>query len=215
MDRGTRISIAENLRQLSFTSSWIALYHLLGRPWWERAWVLQETTLAKAAFVYCGNQSQPWIVIVTAARIACDTGNMIFRMLVEQGSWEPQLFTFTNRNPIEQLVFTRESWMQCHREAPAIPYKYHQITPQTLGGPKQFITTNIARKCFLLQDKVYSVLGLLPTNVAESIKPNYDDPSEKVLKEAIQAYIGSLNIICYSQYSHGNRRDIRHGCRTG
>ena len=102
--------------------------------------------------------------------------------------------------------------MQCYREAPAIPYKYHQITPQTLGGPKQFITANIARKCFLLQNKVYSVL---PTNVAESIKPNYDDPSEKVLKEAIQAYIESLNIICYSQYSHGNRRDIHHGCRTG
>ena len=105
--------------------------------------------------------------------------------------------------------------MQYHREAPAIPYKYHQITPQTLGGPKQFITANIARKYFLLQDKVYSVLGLLPTNVAESIKPNYDDPSEKVLKEAVRAYIGSLNIICYSQYSYGNRRDIRHGCRTG
>ena len=117
MDRGTRISIAENLRQPSFTSPWIALYHLLERPWRERAWVLQEITLAKAAFVYCRNQSQPWIVVATAARIACDTRNMIFRMLVEQGSWEPQLFTFTNRNPIEQLGFTRENWMQCYREA--------------------------------------------------------------------------------------------------
>ncbi|KAH8674354.1 heterokaryon incompatibility protein-domain-containing protein [Tricladium varicosporioides] len=202
MRRETTIANVKHLCEPSFADQWMALYHLLRRPWWERAWVLQEIVLAKSATVYCGDQSQPWAIIGNAARVACITRSIVSSMLAKQGVGKSGLFC--NSRNVEGLVVTRLQWMQLHYRPQKIPFEYYEITAGTIQGPKQFITANIGRKSLYPQDKIFSVLGLLPRDVARSIKPDYDNPSHKVLKEAVQAFIkvtGSLNIICSSQYS--------------
>ncbi|KAK5657171.1 hypothetical protein OQA88_3228 [Cercophora sp. LCS_1] len=46
------------------------LVHLLGRPWWRRAWVVQEVLLSQKTLVFCGS-SEPleWNEFVTAAGV--------------------------------------------------------------------------------------------------------------------------------------------------
>ncbi|KAL9105468.1 MAG: hypothetical protein Q9187_008707, partial [Circinaria calcarea] len=39
---------------------WIALYHLMCRPWWKRVWVIQEIIAATLATIYCGTESISW-----------------------------------------------------------------------------------------------------------------------------------------------------------
>ncbi|KAE9366359.1 hypothetical protein N431DRAFT_430453 [Stipitochalara longipes BDJ] len=36
---------------------------ILARPWWRRAWVVQELVVAKDAICYCGKMSVPWSVM--------------------------------------------------------------------------------------------------------------------------------------------------------
>ncbi|KAK4168245.1 hypothetical protein QBC43DRAFT_309933 [Cladorrhinum sp. PSN259] len=44
-----------------FRPAWDAFYRLLNtRPWWYRAWVVQEITVARAAWVLCGNSAISW-----------------------------------------------------------------------------------------------------------------------------------------------------------
>ena len=40
--------------------SWMALADLLDRPWWSRAWIIQEVTLSKHTVIVCGDFALPW-----------------------------------------------------------------------------------------------------------------------------------------------------------
>lgn len=42
---------------------------LLSRPWFERAWVIQEVAVARKATVSCGNQDISWHLLVKAVNI--------------------------------------------------------------------------------------------------------------------------------------------------
>ncbi|KAK3685188.1 heterokaryon incompatibility protein-domain-containing protein [Podospora appendiculata] len=41
-------------------SSWLALIAFINRPWFRRAWVVQELTLARTATLVCGSQRVSW-----------------------------------------------------------------------------------------------------------------------------------------------------------
>jgi hypothetical protein len=42
---------------------WLALGHLLRRPWFQRVWTVQECVLAREAVIYCGEKEMPWKMI--------------------------------------------------------------------------------------------------------------------------------------------------------
>ncbi|KAH7124445.1 hypothetical protein EDB81DRAFT_765804 [Dactylonectria macrodidyma] len=54
------------VRDQSFKYHWIALGELLQREWWDRAWILQEITLARRALVVCGPYAVDWDRIIKA-----------------------------------------------------------------------------------------------------------------------------------------------------
>lgn len=41
-------------------SHWKALFHLTGRPWFTRRWIVQEVALADKITIYCGHRSTTW-----------------------------------------------------------------------------------------------------------------------------------------------------------
>ena len=47
-----------------------ALGRLMGRAWWHRLWVVQEVSLAREAWLHCGNEVRSWEACQTAARHA-------------------------------------------------------------------------------------------------------------------------------------------------
>ena len=48
------------------TYSWSALSQFFDRPYWRRAWVMQEITVAKETVVQCGQQTTDWIIVAKA-----------------------------------------------------------------------------------------------------------------------------------------------------
>lgn len=55
-----RIAEATGLRGRITHHQWLGLLALLSRPWFQRAWVVQELALARQATVICGNRMVPW-----------------------------------------------------------------------------------------------------------------------------------------------------------
>ncbi|EXJ74247.1 uncharacterized protein A1O5_02543 [Cladophialophora psammophila CBS 110553] len=208
MDSGTRISVVDELLDNTHLESWTSFHELLQRPWWERAWVLQEITLASNISVQCGNISKPWIVINAAAQIAYDTWTIVASRPAQGGSWMPA----SSRDVVGALLHTRHRWRQYHRVIPSkVATREVNYIPERAEGALQFLMANTQRKCKLLPDKIFSVLGLLPEALAKAIRPNYQHPSERVFKEAVRTFIqvtGSLNIICHSQYSPWQQADL-------
>lgn len=56
----SRISEATGLRGSITHHQWLGLLALLSRPWFQRAWVVQELALARQATVICGEQMVHW-----------------------------------------------------------------------------------------------------------------------------------------------------------
>jgi hypothetical protein len=50
-------------------SRWIALGDLLQRPWWTRAWIVQEVVVSNNAIIVCGDFALSWNYFVNAANM--------------------------------------------------------------------------------------------------------------------------------------------------
>jgi hypothetical protein len=59
--------IASQTSPLFRSCFWMALADFLNRPYWTRAWIVQEIALSKETIVMCGKHSLPWDYFPTAA----------------------------------------------------------------------------------------------------------------------------------------------------
>ncbi|PMD25336.1 hypothetical protein NA56DRAFT_432243 [Hyaloscypha hepaticicola] len=185
-------------------SSWIALQRLLSRPWWSRPWTLQELLLSRQATFYCGVKSAPWPVVDLAIRVAGATQSIV------------QDLVRTNRS--------HESWIkdsQLPYEWPAIYFVFATGTYATwhekgLMDTNQmpssravlyFLRTSQTRLCLLPEDKVYSILGLVPPEVYSEVpKTDYGQRTvQQVYMQMVRAYVQgtrNLDVICLSHYTN-------------
>ena len=75
-DLGVQLQVDWNIRKMTSVSTgetltrgsdpfrddeiWDSVWDVLGRPWFERLWILQEVRLAREAYLFCGNEGLPW-----------------------------------------------------------------------------------------------------------------------------------------------------------
>lgn len=148
----------------------MAVHKFLSRPWFSRAWVVQEVILAKHAVVRCGNREMDW---ETFSYFICD-----FRYAYLEDTWNGVLS--------RALFFDNELGRAYHRH-------YETVSGSRLMNlPFLIVAIRTARKrgrkltmCELLKyarlqaatdsrDKVYSILGLLEDEeLARLPKPDY------------------------------------------
>lgn len=57
-----------------YDPAWGALASLLRRPWWRRAWIVQEASVSSDVVFLCGDKSFPWTDIERAVCHAIDLG---------------------------------------------------------------------------------------------------------------------------------------------
>ncbi|KAH9203408.1 hypothetical protein DL95DRAFT_399362 [Leptodontidium sp. 2 PMI_412] len=48
------------MRDKSYDQHWLALSKLCGRPYWTRAWIVQEITATKHGILCCGASKASW-----------------------------------------------------------------------------------------------------------------------------------------------------------
>jgi hypothetical protein len=135
-----------------------------------------------------------------AAHVVSDTYYVFHRTrtLGERYLWKGDLC-----DVVLQVVRRRENWTQ-QDQRNIHTQLLHNVADSRAGGSSEWLTANVMRGCSLPQDKIFSVLGLLPDALREAIRPNYHDPVEKIFRDVVKAHVnvtGWLNITCHSQYS--------------
>ncbi|RYP74058.1 hypothetical protein DL771_003247 [Monosporascus sp. 5C6A] len=124
---------------------------LLARPWWKRAWVVQEAVLAKKLLIMCGPEIAPWEYIGQATKRVRGGGASL-----ETGSLFGQRVGST-------YTFPDETYMQISayrdRQKPAplfqLLYDFRDLS------------------CADPRDKIYAFLGLAAETTDIEVQPDY------------------------------------------
>lgn len=140
--------VASNLPPL-YDLAWSAFAALLTRPWWHRAWIVQETSVANNITFLCGDETFSWLDLKQAVQYAVDLGFFV----AYGGSATFQAFS---------LFQTRASF-----QGKQLPSLQHVLLQH-----RSFLATDP-------RDKVFGLLSLAdPENVAAmGVKPDYHQSS--------------------------------------
>lgn len=149
--------------------SWSSVAQLLCRPWWSRAWTVQELISARRATVLCGTSSVPWPLL-----------DMTIQMMLRN-------------TKIEELYGKRKQELFHNAVEDAHGFAYersHRIQDGT--GSLDFVMLmqiTRYRDCQDPRDKVFSVLSLLTEDFQASFNPDYLAPVSMVFAGAVRSYI--------------------------
>ena len=197
------LAAIKHLLHVEKLSSWIALHRLLSRPWWSRAWTLQELLLSRQATFYCGVKSAPWPIVELAIRAARATQSIVqdlVRTNRQHESWGKD----------NQLPY---KWPAMHTfYATSMYATWHQkrlMDKNQMSSSEAVIyllRTSQKRLCLLPEDKIYSILGLVPPEVYSKIpKPAYGQRTvQQVYMQMVRAYVKgtqNLDVICLSHHT--------------
>jgi len=153
-----------------YDPAWRALAIMLHRPWFHRAWIVQEVSVAKDVLIVCGRAVIPWDDLVCGIRHAVDLGLFI----AYGGSMTYQALR----------LFASRSNFQSHT-----PPMLHDI----LLGNRSFLATDA-------RDKVFGLLSLAdPEDVrAMGVTPDYRLTVDRVYKQITKALLKRPDLSAFS-----------------
>ncbi|RBQ67157.1 hypothetical protein FVER53590_03596 [Fusarium verticillioides] len=203
------------------SEAWKPFVGLLDRNWFRRAWVIQETVLARDTFVFLGNgESISWEQLAAALMMIQKLGwypNATLAMAkVEEISWTPGPYAIhfitVLRTSLESLKKTED-----HPQISVI---------EDLTGPDNWKTTASSHLAYMMmichkfkvtnaRDRVYSLLGMV--NIATShmgiprcdLEVNYDASVAEVFTAATANilnhcnHLGFISLAGIAEFHHG------------
>ena len=148
---------------------WASIAEILCRPWWTRAWTVQELISAQKVHVVLGTSQLPWPLL-----------DMTIQMMLRN-------------TQIEDLYGKRdrETFHDAVEDAYAFAYeRSHRV----LEGPGDYdfeMLTQITRyrACHDARDKVFSIISLLPKSFHHFFDIDYEKPVARVYIEAVKSLI--------------------------
>jgi hypothetical protein len=161
--------------------SWIALNKFSTRPYWDRLWIIQEVALGfRRTLMFCGDKSMDW-------ERMCHGFDVLHQYL-----WQAKDFSISAERKMLNPADTR-TWIN--------PGPLHHIWKDLwdLSQPEKRSALGLSRlleisnfsKSMNSRDKVYGLLGLIPTEFAKGITPDYDIEAREVFIRSAKAYIGA------------------------
>lgn len=167
--RSRRSHESEKILSL-YDPAWRALTQLLRRPWFHRAWIVQETSVARDVSILCGHASISWDEFVRAVQYAVDLGVFI----ANGGSTAHQAL---------RLFETRNTFQQNRRPS------LHDI----LLSNRSFLASDA-------RDKVYGLLSLASTESVQSmgVRPDYHLSTEQLYKRVAQALLEKSDLSAFN-----------------
>ena len=172
-DKALGAKLREDPRYLQ-PGAWLALSRLLERQYWSRMWIIQELCLGGAnAPILCGQMSVTWREFFTAIyTFGKHNVDVIFRCIDRERAMVGKRPFGLNRNKIIHIIMEHQK--------------------QTGAGKPQFMCLlDLARKSDAseMKDKVYGILGLMPSSVTPLVSLNYGCSVEEVYTEFARNYI--------------------------
>lgn len=168
-----------HLRHVRYSASIVnGLNAIMGKAWWQRIWVVQETVVAKKPVIYYGKLCAPWRMFALAA-VEYDTGRIgdnldgAFSHLKSGHS----LMQFTR--VIMEIESTRRSWEKLEPMVPLTVLR--KFRSRLATDPK---------------DKVFAVLGLIRSwgteksgQAIKGIAPDYTVRDHKIFFKTTELLI--------------------------
>jgi hypothetical protein len=171
---------------------WVALAHLLERPWFTRTWVIQEVALATRAEIVCGNNILRWD---TLEQVIDELFALDFAGMVEKSRSRSRDLHLSHGPP--GLVKVRNL---CELR---INLKAQQ--PRSiLGLMRRFVRSSTTEP----SDKIYGVLGLATDVDNPVFSPDYTKPPGTLFRDFTRFLItrdAKLDILRYAgaEKKHG------------
>jgi hypothetical protein len=153
--------IVEEFSNPDFHADWRALVELIKRPWWGRAWVVQEVASARRATLIYGNDSVTWphMGLVLCMLLQCYNDFRDCAALVDLARSNGHKF------PVEVSRAYNLDKMRCLFRASDF-----DLLADVL------MTNSPNLLCKDPRDRVYSILGLLSAEIRAIINPDYSKP---------------------------------------
>ncbi|KAE8442962.1 hypothetical protein EG329_002500 [Mollisiaceae sp. DMI_Dod_QoI] len=149
---------------------WKALLQLFFRDYWRRLWIIQELALNRNMSLFlCGQRQLSRNMILRMCRSSVKDVEMIDTLIANKDIlWKYLDDILTCRE------LARNAW---------------QKSPQSNSG--------LGRKANVKdsKDRVYGLLGLLPSSIANQIRPNYDLSQRQVYTQFARAMLSESNSI--------------------
>lgn len=166
------------------SSHWKALLKLMQRPWWSRAWIIQEYAVAPRVIFLCGlarldgdvfNQAmEHWIDYRYNAKVPYRWQHLVRHILL---------------TPINHLLSTR--------------HQYQSSSPQAKPAPIDILYRSRGSRASDPRDKVYSLFRLIAED--PRLQPDYSRSVYDLYKDVVKSMIdssGTLEIL--SHHNAGN-----------
>jgi len=140
------------------STPWIPLQKLLHRPWWRRAWIVEEATTAKSAWTtsaWCGRQ-----------RLLLGFFELAHHYFSKAARIDPGTFT-----PIYSLKLEILMAIQSQRHDPKSEGDLDLLTLLRLA--RSYSATDA-------KDKVYSILAAAVDDQDRGLRPDYSRPTDEI-----------------------------------
>lgn len=159
----------DHLMTPKHAKNWTSVANLLRRPWWNRAWCVQELISAQKVTVLCGTLSVPWPLL-----------DMTIQMMLRNTKIE-ELYVKSKQDVFHNAV----------EDAYGFAYeRSHRILDGTDSLDfVMLMQITRYRDCQDPRDKVFSVLSLLSEQFQASFYPDYLQPTQTVYASAVRSYI--------------------------
>lgn len=183
-----RLSWLLDLSEAEFMSHWAALYALLHRNWWKRAWVIQEAVLAREIEMACGNRLLSELQLSELRELF--TG-FWFHMF---SSPTIRKIGITSRD-LERLLspLRMRLYIQQGHKLGCLPSLF--LTKDTIASDPK--------------DLLFAKYGLIGSKAVQLYSPDYTASVEQACTEFAWAYIkqeNDLTILCYAGIPLNRRR---------
>jgi hypothetical protein len=159
------------------------------------AWILQEVIIAKqVTFLGC-KKSATWPVFQVAIEVAIHTDHTVEKLINTALQLDP-----SESNLWPSLKRCSFGITSARRNKTGVEITSIQSSQAIIF----WLRISQEKSCMFQQDKIYSVLGLIPFRVRAMVEPNYSLPHRKVYSQLVEAFaLGkhSLNIICHSEHT--------------
>ncbi|KAL8968186.1 MAG: hypothetical protein Q9183_002580 [Haloplaca sp. 2 TL-2023] len=173
------------------SSSFVSAKALIRRPWFSRAWIIQEAALARRLWVQCGNKTIDWERLYANLRL--------MNGLVDEETGEQVTFNNKHYQRMDFVNFTRRK-IELDRTSARSP----QNTDERFNGSSawsQFHSAVVNARSHGASDRrdhIYALLGLVEEAVGVHLPVDYSRPYSAVFRDFTRCVIhqtGSLSAL--------------------